>query len=147
MSEPKSIGAALGGVSSLGVLRAESLWPEVVGAEAAAHSRPAAFRQGRLTVFCDAPAWAHELTFLGEEIRHRLDELLGGGVVKELRFKSGRRKPAPEASVVPAPEPPRTVDAARLESEMAPSLEKVRDPELRRLILQARLGAARRRDP
>jgi len=56
-------------------------WPEVVGEQLAAHSRPVALRAGTLTIAVDEPAWGAQLGWLEADILRRLTEALGAGVV------------------------------------------------------------------
>jgi predicted nucleic acid-binding Zn ribbon protein len=52
-------------------------WPEIVGAQMAAHTRPLAVRAGRLLVAVDDPAWAPQVRFLEAQIVARVREVLG----------------------------------------------------------------------
>jgi hypothetical protein len=78
-------------------------WEEFVGAEIAGHARPSSLRDGVLRVRADSPAWAHELGYLQEEIKGRVNAGLGHPVVAEVRVYTappesgsrGRRDPEP----------------------------------------------------
>jgi len=159
MRRPESISGVLGrgggktpGAPAAGlmtILGLGSAWPEVVGELAAAHSRPAAFRKGLLTVATDSPAWAQELDFLKVEIQERLDRLLGPGVVAELRFKAGRgqdkisRTPKSEAGTGPAEAAPAPEPDPELKAGLEEELSRIKDPDLRETILRLRLKAGR----
>ena len=52
-------------------------WPEVVGADLAAHSRPAALDRGELVVICDSAAWASEFRWLEKQVLERVAEMTG----------------------------------------------------------------------
>ncbi len=52
-------------------------WPEVVGADLAAHSRPTALDRDRLVVTCDSAAWASEFQWLERQVIERLVEVTG----------------------------------------------------------------------
>ena len=56
-------------------------WPELVGAEVAAHSTPESFTDGRLVVRTDSTAWATQLKLLAPTVVRRLNEELGHGTV------------------------------------------------------------------
>lgn len=56
-------------------------WPEIVGAEVAAHSQPTAFAEGKLVVRADSTAWATQLRLLAPTLLRRVNEELGHGSV------------------------------------------------------------------
>jgi len=47
-------------------------WEDLAGSQVAAHSRPAAFEGGRLTVVVDQSAWAVELQLLSAQLLERV---------------------------------------------------------------------------
>jgi predicted nucleic acid-binding Zn ribbon protein len=137
----------------MAVLNLHRIWPEIVGEMAAAHSRPAGFRQGRLTIASESPAWTQEMSLLSPQIQEKLDQALGPGVITDLRFKTAKlprpkargrsqgrsaRPPAREGKK-PSQDPPDPLLKARLEKELA----SVKDPELRAVLLRIRLAAER----
>jgi len=68
---------ALGGPSARTVGGVFGRWPEIVGEQVAAHTRPLSMRDGALQVAVDDPAWAPQLRFLEAQILARLSEVLG----------------------------------------------------------------------
>jgi len=80
-------------------------WPEIVGPELAAHTKPESFNDGQLTVLADSDAWATQLRLLAPQLLKRLGQELGAGTVRRLRVRgpaaprpSGRlrsRRPTP----------------------------------------------------
>ena len=56
-------------------------WPELIGAEIAAHTTPTSFTDGKLAVTCDSTAWATQLKLLVPTVLARLNEELGPGTV------------------------------------------------------------------
>ena len=56
-------------------------WPELVGADVAAHTTPEAFADGKLVVRTDSTAWAVQLRLLAPTVVRRLNEELGHGTV------------------------------------------------------------------
>jgi hypothetical protein len=68
-------------------------WEELVGAEIAGHARPSSLRDGVLRVRADSPAWAHELGYLREEIKGRVNAGLGDPVVAEVRVYTAPLEP------------------------------------------------------
>jgi len=67
---------------------AVALWPDVVGAQASRHSRAVAVRGEVLMVATRTPVWAHNLTFLKQQLLDRLQERLGARVIEDIRFSS-----------------------------------------------------------
>jgi hypothetical protein len=76
-------------------------WEEFVGAEIAGHARPSSLRDGVLRVRADSPGWAHELGYLREEIKGRVNASLGHPVVAEVRVYTA--SPEPETRGRPDP--------------------------------------------
>jgi predicted nucleic acid-binding Zn ribbon protein len=68
-------------------------WDAVVGPALAAHVRPVRLDGGVLTVEVNDPAWATQVTFLGDEMRARLAADVGVQVERiEVRVRpAGRR--------------------------------------------------------
>jgi predicted nucleic acid-binding Zn ribbon protein len=69
--------------------RIQEVWGEAVGPAIAAAARPVAEREGAVTVACEAAVWAAELELLAAELVPRLNGLLGGETVRELRCRTG----------------------------------------------------------
>jgi len=69
--------------------RVQELWPQAVGPAIAGAARPVAERDGVVTVACEAAVWAAELELLGPELIPRLNALLDGEEVRELRCRTG----------------------------------------------------------
>jgi predicted nucleic acid-binding Zn ribbon protein len=96
MSEPARLGELLEsparrvGIES-GVLvgRVWQFWPDIVGADIAAHAEPTSLRQGVLRVRTDSPAWATELAYLADELRVLVNGSVGHELVTEVRVWSG----------------------------------------------------------
>ncbi len=65
-------------------------WPELVGAEVAAHSTPESFEDGRLVVRTDSTAWATQLRLLAPTVVRRLNEELGHGTVTVIEVQGPR---------------------------------------------------------
>jgi hypothetical protein len=91
-SEPRSIGDSLAFVTrNLGIARPKDAaalvgaWPELVGAALAAHSQPAHLRNGTLTIEVEDGAWGAPLTYLGDTLITRANEVLGAELVTTIR--------------------------------------------------------------
>lgn len=135
-SQPQSLAAVLsavlddGALGSAGaLLRVCRAWPEVVGATLAAHSRPAAFRDGALVVEVEHPLHAQELK-LGE--RRVLDRLRLDARVeaRELVFAVARKRPSRRVAP-PAPTEPRPEISAAESARLVEAARRLADPELR----------------
>lgn len=66
------------------------LWPEVVGQAVAARAVPLRIIKGILTIAVSSGPWKQELTFLKGMMIEKLNERLGGEVVKGIVLKSGQ---------------------------------------------------------
>ena len=66
-----------------------SRWTEIVGDAVAAHAEPSSLRDGVLKVRADSPTWAAELGYLVEEIRAKVNALIGRQSVVEVRVWTG----------------------------------------------------------
>lgn len=100
--DPQPLTAAMGGLLSARGWRQRAAvgavfgrWAEVVGAEVAAHTRPAAFENGELVVIADSAAWATQVRLLAPQLLRRLGAELGAGTVHRVRVQgptgTGRR--------------------------------------------------------
>jgi predicted nucleic acid-binding Zn ribbon protein len=103
--DPQPLTAALGGLLSArgwneraAVGAVFGKWPEIVGPQLAAHTRPDSFADGELVVSADSPAWATQLRLLTPQLLGRLAEELGAGTVNRVRVRGpngpGRRRGA-----------------------------------------------------
>jgi predicted nucleic acid-binding Zn ribbon protein len=105
------------------------VWDAAVGEQIAARARPVSFRDGTLTVTVASAPWMQQLTFLKTQIIDKLNEKLGGEVVREIYLKAGRAK-----TLSLQPEPAKksrrqlTGDEVRRVAEQTASIN---DPELR----------------
>jgi hypothetical protein len=79
----RNLGGA-GGPALVDLLRR---WPEVVGEQLAAHCRPLSLRSATLTIAADEPAWGAQLGWLEADLKRRLDEALGPGVVTRIAVR------------------------------------------------------------
>ena len=127
------LGGAEGPVASTLVSR----WPELVGESIARNAWPARVaRDGTLHVNASSSAWAFELTQLRTTILERLQEALGAGAPKALRFAPG---PLPEPATPPSdalPSPP-PVPSPEQQAQAAAAAAAIEDPELRALVARA----------
>lgn len=113
-------------------------WQRLVGSEMARQAQPIFLHRGILTVGVASSPWLHQLTFLSDELRERLDRAVGLGMIQELRFQiqALAEYPAP-----PSPPRPERVLAPEEIHAIDQALTPIRDPALgavfRRLMLKA----------
>lgn len=122
---------------SLGVERAaheamiQEMWSAVVGAEVAAHARPAGLRGGTLLVEVEPGLWVQELSARRAGIAGELNRRLGADVVQDLRLRPARGAVPPQR----VPTPPAAASPEELTAEDAADIERtvaaIADPELR----------------
>jgi predicted nucleic acid-binding Zn ribbon protein len=79
------VGAELGLADPAALRAITERWSEVVGDAIAHHARVRSLRGTRLTVGVEAGPWATELRYLEREVLARIDDLVGPGVVTEVR--------------------------------------------------------------
>jgi hypothetical protein len=65
-------------------------WPEVVGPVVASRAQPLRIINGALYVTVASGPWMQELSFLRGMMKEKLNERLGGEVVREIILRSGR---------------------------------------------------------
>lgn len=91
--DPRGVGDVLEAMTSARgwgspIARAELLvsWPEIVGAEVAAHTQPLGIDDGVLTVQCDSTAWAQQLRLMQTTVLAQLVERFPEAGVETTRF-------------------------------------------------------------
>jgi len=62
------------------------IWNEVVGEAVAKRTHPETVKHHILTVNVDSPVWRQELTFQKSDIVKKLNQKLGSGTIKDIRF-------------------------------------------------------------
>jgi len=85
----KAMSKNLGLEKEIALFRLKEGWPDVVGPAIASHTTPQAIRYHAMTLNVDGAAWLHELSFLKEEIRQKINRQLGTNVVRSLHLKIG----------------------------------------------------------
>ena len=118
--------------------RLVDLWEQAVGPQIACHTIPENVKRGSLYVLVSSPVWLHQLQFLKEEIRRKLNELAGQEEFRRIFFVIGN---IPERhSSIPDKKPTDSV-APKLEKRDLQMLERnlasVRDNELKVAIERA----------
>ncbi|MFO0775183.1 MAG: DUF721 domain-containing protein [Nitrospiraceae bacterium] len=115
-------------------------WVEIVGEQIAAHTRPEAIRNRRLSVLVDHSVWMQQLSFLKPDLLRLIRVHTGDETVQDLGFRIGDLskvplpvKPAVAASsVLPDFEP-----SPQLLREAEPMTSRITDPDLRARFTKA----------
>lgn len=115
-------------------------WTRIVGARIAANTEPGRIYDGILNVRVRNSSWMHQLSFMTDEVRERINRAVGGPtLVHEIRWLLSRPRhtddrPLPERIPPPGrrvlPRPASVERKAEIHQESA----QVDDPELRQLI-------------
>ncbi len=69
-------------------------WPSIVGPEISNVSEPTGYFKGRLYVYVKDPVWLHQLNFLKDEIRTKINKALEITYVQEMRFHLEKKSAA-----------------------------------------------------
>jgi hypothetical protein len=122
------------------------VWEEVVGAQIAAKSHPAAFRDGTLTVRVSGSAWLQQLSLMKQEMIRHLNEAIGAPLVNDIFFKQGSLPTQAAKSVAPLPPKRKLTEAEK--AQLAELATPVADPELRAALvslISSQLAASSRK--
>ena len=65
--------------------RVQDVWPQIAGA-AAGEATPVSERAGTVTFACRSSVWAGELTLMAGDLKERLNAVIEGPAVTDLRF-------------------------------------------------------------
>ncbi|OHB26342.1 MAG: hypothetical protein A2X84_09600 [Desulfuromonadaceae bacterium GWC2_58_13] len=130
--------------------RTWQIWDETVGPQIAARARPVRIREGVLEIRVDQPVWMQQLQLMKPKILGRLNERLGGGILKDLFLRQGRITPPPV--LAPPPKPPEWLDQPLSDAdrdEIETALGTLDDSELKerlRRILTLQKQVARSKE-
>lgn len=69
------------------------LWPKAVGEQIAAQTKPDRLNAGTLFVRTTSSVWVHELHFMKEDIRNKLNQLARKTAVRDIHFTVGYQPP------------------------------------------------------
>jgi hypothetical protein len=121
------------------------LWPEVVGPTVASRAMPLRVIKGVLTVAVSSGPWKQELGFLKSMMKDKLNERLGGEVVRDIVLKSGK------VDLYAVPPPEEVPAKKRLTARQLASIDEqsadIVDPETREAfiaLMKASFKGARR---
>ena len=109
------------------------LWSEVVGPTIAARAMPLRIIKGTLTVVVSSGPWKQELGFLKGMMKEKLNDRLGGEVVKDIVLKSGK---VDQYTVAPPEETPvKKRLSARQLAYIDEQSAAIADPEIREAFI------------
>jgi predicted nucleic acid-binding Zn ribbon protein len=91
---PRPLSLALEGLTAAlapatTLARVQQAWEQAVGGMVAEAGLPRYERDGVLTIVCADAVWAAELDLMGPELVMRLNEALGGELIRKLRCRTG----------------------------------------------------------
>jgi len=124
-------------------LQAVLAWPQIVGQVVAAHCEAEVARDGVLIVAADTPAWAHELQMRERELLELVSKQVGSGVIREIHFRSGRRRRRGATAPKKRPRPAETKLSGRQERQIQDAAAKIEDEALREQAGRAFAALAR----
>jgi len=106
------------------------VWQTAVGPQIAARARPAAIRNGVLTVVVESAPWLQQLNFLKSEILSKLNAALGEQLVKDIFLKAGTIRN--ESTTAPTLWKPKERQLTQDEKSLiAQATDELNDQELR----------------
>jgi hypothetical protein len=132
-----------GAAKSLGVERAAfaaliaEMWPEIVGPEASAHSRPIGLRGSVLLAEAETGLWAQELSARRGGFAAEINRRLGAPAVAEIRFKQVAGWRTPPAGDAPQPADAPTALTAEESASVERAAAEIADPEVREAAKKA----------
>ncbi|MFE3452999.1 DUF721 domain-containing protein [Nonomuraea sp. NPDC059194] len=74
-------------------------WPEIVGTDLAAHTKPEHFEDGEVLIAADSTAWATQVRLLARTLIRRMNEELGEGTVKKVKVRGPQNAPRPSGGL------------------------------------------------
>jgi predicted nucleic acid-binding Zn ribbon protein len=102
-------------------------WPAAVGRRIAGHARAVKLVRSHLVVEVEDAVWQRQLFALRHQIRRKLEQNVGAGIVEDLEFR-----------VVPARREPERARTITTPSAQIDDAEGIADPVLRRIYKAAR---------
>lgn len=108
------------------------LWSDIVGEQIARRAQPERLRNRILFIRVSSSTWMQQLQTMKPMLLERIDKIIKGAAIKDIRFSLGEVIPPTPAPfrLQPKVEPKET----RLSSEMETYLEPIEDSELKTLI-------------
>jgi hypothetical protein len=106
-------------------------WSAAVGQRLEAHTRFLELVRDRAVVEVEDAVWQRQLNTLQKQIQQRLEAYLGKGVVRQIEFRVGLPRIAPQRA---------ETGAFELKSQH-PEADRIADPGLRRMYLRSKRRA------
>jgi predicted nucleic acid-binding Zn ribbon protein len=106
-------------------------WPAAVGKRIAGHACPKALVRGCLVIETEDAIWQKQLFHLRFDILAQISEVLGGGVVTDLEFRTAKTTPR---------RPPQSAQS-HSETALADDADSIQDPIFRILYKRSRKKA------
>jgi hypothetical protein len=91
-----AVAPRLGLAATLCEHRLRERWPDIVGEQIAAHTRPDQIRFKKLYVLVEHSVWLQQLTFLKPDLLGKVRQAVGPDAVTELVLRIGEIGPPPE---------------------------------------------------
>jgi len=140
MSSFISLAAALDGVANrlglsakLAEQRLVRAWPQIVGEQIAAHTRPESIRFKKLYLIARNSIWLQQLSFLKPELITKVNAASGQELITDIALRVGEvGEPHVEAQAEELKERPASPPSPELLAEAADHVEGIGDEELRR---------------
>ncbi len=111
------------------------IWDETVGPQIAARARPLRIRDGVLEIRVDQPVWMQQLQLMKPMLLGRLNDRLGGAVLRDLFLRQGKNPPV--APPAPPSAPPSWLKIeldSREQEEIEATLAALDDPALKKQL-------------
>lgn len=115
-------------------------WYRAVPARVAERARPVRLRRGVLLVNVASNAWAHELTYLKEDLVRACRRVAPEAGVRDIWFKVGTlppKPPRPDPRAPAEPGPLHGEQVAQLPEDLARALARITDDRVRTAVAQA----------
>jgi len=108
------------------------LWSDIVGEQIAKRTQPERLRNRILFVRVSSSTWMQELQTMKQMLLERIDKVIKGAVIEDIRFSLGEVIPPTSASSPIEPEV--ESEEIRLSPEMEAHLGQIQDSELKCLM-------------
>jgi hypothetical protein len=124
-------------------------WPEIVGDQLAAHTRPDLIRFKKLYLIVENSVWLQQLTFLKPTLIEKINAAADGPVVSDIVLRVGEIARAPREGEPPMKggNPDEAGPTPELVAQAAARAAIVKDPELRELLTMVIANAPSPRPP
>lgn len=116
------------------------VWQSAVGEKLSERCFPLSLRKGKLFIGVVNSPWMQQLSFLKEDLKNSINAAIGHEIVKEIKFKLSEPPEKPREHK-PNNNPPwlRQSVPEEVKTLMEADLASVTDPEIRKMVLRARM--------